>query len=307
MPTGKLYPNGLTMGMGGNPNPVGGKRGSVDGWSPAAVRRHTRWLYSIDATALHGHGWSLTLTVRDLPESAAEWSALRRAYLKRIERSGLLLRHHWVTEWTERKRPHQHLAVYLSEELTTGQAARLLVLPWLELAGQYGSGHRGQHIAPITGPVGWLEYLSKHAARGVSHYQRNGKPPGWDTTGRLWGYGGDWPTVEPAEVTLTRSEFFRYRRQVRAWRVADARAALAAATTPKAARGARRRIKAARRMLRSPDRTLSEVRGVSEWISETVGLALLDLVAGSDDGAARRQPRAAGADPSRLAPALHVA
>lgn len=279
MPTGKLYPNGLTLGMGGNPQPVGGKRGVVEGWSQSSVRRHTRWLYSVDAPAIDGYGWSVTLTVRDLPENAASWTALRRAYLKRLERTGLLIRSHWVTEWTRRRVPHMHLALYLSADLTPAQAARELVLPWLDVAQQYGSGPRGQHIGRITGVVGWLEYLSKHAARGVSHYQRNGKPPGWDTTGRLWGHTGSWPVQEPAEVNLNRSEFFRFRRLVRAWRLADARTSLAAADTSEKRRSARRRIASARTMLRSSDRALSEVRGVSEWIPEDVGLLLLDLAA----------------------------
>lgn len=298
MPTGKLYRNGLTMGAGGNPQPVGGKRGRVEGWTRAAVRRHTRWLYSVETNALTGYGWSPTLTLRECPASPEEWTRLRDSYMKALRRSGLLLRAHWVVEWQRRKVPHLHLAVYLSGDISEADARALLVDTWVRLAARYGAGIKGQHLGRIDGPLGWLEYLSKHAARGVAHYQRAGKPEGWETTGRLWGYVGEWPTVEPVEVTLTRDEFYRFRRLVRSWRLADARAALATAPAgaagANARRAAKRRIVSARRMLSHPDRDLCRVRGVSEWIPEGLGLALL-LVAAGDGEAARAASREAGA------------
>lgn len=301
MPTGRLYRNGLTLGMGGNPNPVGGKRGKVNGWTAAAVRRHTRWLYSVDAPALDGQGWAVTLTVRDLPDTSDDWHRIRAAYLERVRRSGWVKRSHWVTEWTRRRRPHMHQAFYLAHDVTPAEAWRLLVAPWIEVAGKYGATAHGQHLARIEGPLGWLEYLSKHAARGVSHYQRQGSPPGWETTGRLWGYGGQWPIVEPAEVTLTRDEFFRFRRLVRSWRIADARRELVEAPAGLAGevqrRKARRRLVAARRMLRASDREHAQVRGVSEWISEDLGMVLLAVAAGETPEA----PRAAAPGAPRRA------
>lgn len=290
MPVARLYPNGMTLGMGGNPKPVGGKRTEVQGWSTSAARRLTKWLYSVDSTRLDGQGWAVTLTVATTPPDAATWAAMRRRYLKRLERTGILIRLNWLTEWTRRKVPHMHMAIYLEGELTIGDAHRLLIRPWLEIAAEYGTGPQGQHVAPITGAVGWFEYQSKHSARSAGHYQRQGAPPGWAKTGRLWGYTGSWPLEEPAEAHLSRAELFRFRRLVRAWRVADARQALRQAESnfdPRAARVARRRISSARAMLKSGDRTLSEVRGVSEFIPERTGLALLDFAAGGDGSAAR--------------------
>lgn len=279
MPTAKFYRNGLTMGMGGNPQPVGGKRGKVDGWSTSAVRRHTRWLYSVNTDELTGHGWSLTLTVRDCPDTPEKWTAVRERFLRLTRESGILLRLHWVVEWTRRKVPHMHLAVYLSEELPRDDVEKLLVDTWVSVAGEFGTIAKAQHLAPIDGALGWLEYLSKHAARGVSHYQRNGKPAGWDRTGRLWGHTGSWPLDEPAEANLTRSEFFRFRRLVRSWRVADARKSVrAGSSSPK-------RITSARSMLKCSDLALSQVRGVSEWIPEAIGLSLLLTAAGDAAGA----------------------
>lgn len=290
MPSGKLYRNGLTMGAGGNPAPVGGKRGKVDGWSMSAVRRHTRWLYSVEVDGLTGDGWSLTLTLRDCPPDDVAWTRLRKEWLDQVRASGLLVRGHWVVEWTRRKVPHLHLAVYLREG--TRDVDALLVGTWLRLGAKYGAGPKGQHLAPITGAVGWLEYLSKHASRGVGHYQRQGKPSGWEKTGRLWGHFGDWPTEEPAEVTLTRAEFYRFRRLVRSWKVAQFRQELREAPDLARRVAARRHLVYARRMLRCNDRSISWARGVSEWIPDDLGMVLL-LVAAGDARAAREAATAA--------------
>jgi hypothetical protein len=272
VPTVKLYANGMTMGS-GNPAPSGGKRGAVVGWSASAVRRHTRWLYSVDAAGLGPNGFAVTLTIRDCPETAAEWQALRSRYLDDLTRTGVVVRTHWVTEWTRRKVPHLHLAVYLEPSVGWDDAERVLIDSWLHYAARYGTGRRAQHMARIVKEIGWLEYLSKHAARGVGHYQRQGSPSGWDKTGRLWGHSGNWPVSEPIEGHLDRETFWRFRRLVRAHRVAAARSkVLEGKWSPGS-------IVRARGMLRCDDRALSSVRGVSEWIPESVGLRLLDSAA----------------------------
>jgi hypothetical protein len=146
-----------------------------------------------------------------------------------------------------------------------------MLADWLALAAPFWAGAKGQHIAPITDAVGWLQYLAKHAARGVSHYQRAAEniPPGWQqSTGRVWGHVGEWPLTPPGDIHLTDAEYFALRRMVRAWRVADAR-------SRPAPRG--RAIVSARRMLSHHDRTLCELRGVSEWIPEHQAVALYQL------------------------------
>ena len=122
-------------------------------------------------------------------------------------------------------------------------------------------------VVPITGPEGWLKYLSKHASRGVRHYQRQGKPAGWESTGRLYGHGGMWPRVEPIHGQMDDPTFRRMRRMVRSYVVAEARSTLLAARpgTPAHA-SARRRLTWARHMLRCNDRSLSAVRGFSGWV-----------------------------------------
>lgn len=248
------------------------KRQAVTGWTKETVRRHTKWLYSVDTDLLIGFGYAVTLTLRDCPDSAERFHAARRSWLRRIERSGFgLVRVHWVIEWQRRGTPHLHTAVYFERELTP-QEKFWLVDQWIAVAEPFGARHISQYLLPITGAAGWLQYLSKHAARGAAHYQRSGKPAGWEKTGRLWGHTGSWPVEEPLKFSVSQGAFFRYRRLVRAWRLADAR-------LEKDPETRRRRVRSARGMLRCNDRALSEVRGISEWIAQDQLVAFLGLLA----------------------------
>ncbi len=229
------------------------------------MRRHTRWLYSIDAGRLTGQGFAVTLTLRECPPDSAAWSALIRTYLKRLMRAGVR-RVHWVVEWQRRGVPHLHLAIYWPDE-AEGTAWSHMISPWLDVAALYEPSARSQDVKLIDGHVGWLQYLSKHASRGVKHYQRSGMPQGWDSTGRLWGHQGAWPEDLPMRFELTTHAGHRYRRIVRSWTIANARAT-----------GDPKRIAWARRMLRCTDPKLSTVRGVSGWVPEDVSLAVVGLL-----------------------------
>lgn len=125
---------------------------------------------------LTGAGVALTLTLRDCPPTADDWHKLRRAWEKRMVRAGMV-RLHWVTEWQRRGVPHLHCAIWFPDAYDTITPTRA----WVEVASAYGAGLRGQHARIIDGPVGWFQYLAKHAARGVKHYQRTADsiPEGW--------------------------------------------------------------------------------------------------------------------------------
>jgi hypothetical protein len=249
------------------------KRQAVTGWTKETVRRHTKWLYSVNTEDLTGNGYAVTLTLRDCPESAERFHSARRSWLRRLERADFgLIRAHWVIEWQRRGTPHLHTAVYFDRELTPKEKF-WLVDQWIAVAEPFGALHLSQYLLPITGAAGWLQYLSKHAARGAAHYQRQGKPAGWEKTGRLWGHTGAWPEEEPMRFDVPQAAFFRYRRLVRSWRLADARSESDPVTRA-------RRVRSARGMLRCNDRTLSEVRGISEWIDQGTLLGFLALLAG---------------------------
>ena len=233
-------------------------------------------MYSIDADSLGGSGYALTLTLRDTPANSADWVALRQRWEDRVRRMEGFVRLHWVIEWQRRGTPHVHAAVYFTEPLWG--SGWEIVAQWCAVAqGPYGARPSAQHVAAIAGPLGWLKYLSKHAARGVRHYQRSGKPQGWDTTGRLWGRRGSWPAELPMVADLDMPSYWRYRRLVRSWRIADARAS-----------GDARRIAYARRMLACPQPRLSAVRGVSDWLPESVSTAFLVLLAQEGADVAQR-------------------
>lgn len=274
MPTVTSYRNGATAGIGGG-NPSPSKRGKITGWSQAAVRRHTAWLYSIDAPQLDGNGFAITLTMKSTPASADEFHAMRRAFIMRVQRMGAN-RIHWVVEWQKRGTPHLHCAIYFPEghnghwgaDAATATPIQV-VTAWLAVADVYGANIRAQHWDQIDGPLGWLMYLSKHASRGVKHYQRSGHPEGWDRTGRLWGHTGEWPSDAPMRFDMSREAYWRYRRLVRSWRVANARQS-----------GDVARIKYAKSMLACPQPKLSAVRGVSDWVPEDVSLTLVGLLEG---------------------------
>lgn len=263
------------MGCPGNGGARQNKRGNVNGWSASSVRRHIRWLWSVDVPALTGDGFGVTLTVRDTPADHGDWKKLREAFLQRLREAGCT-RWHWVTEWQRRGTPHMHMAIYVPSgwlppgSPTTDSAPTRAALieawfinTWCEVATDHQPGRAAQVVKPITGPEGWLRYLAKHSARGVRHYQRVGTPPGWTGTGRLWGHGGDWPTVEPVAGILDQEAYWRTRRLIRAWAIAQARS-----------KGQWKRVAYLRRMLKNGDPALSAVRGSSEWCPGNVFIAL---------------------------------
>lgn len=251
--------------MGGTGTHERSPRGDVLGWTPATARRQRNWLWTVDSDRLTGYGYAVTLTIRDCPPTAAEFHRLRRTWLKRIERMGAV-RVHWVIEWTARKIPHLHAAVYFDHELDP-MTQDMLAVNWIMVASEFGTGLQGQEVKKIDGAMGWLKYLSKHASRGANHYQRSGHPEGWNKTGRLWGYTGDWPVDEPVVLEdLSAPEFWRLRRMMRAWAVADARKSRDWS-----------RVAYLRRAGRPSDRAKSSYQGVSEWIPEHVALRLVDF------------------------------
>jgi hypothetical protein len=244
----------------------------VEGWSDSSTRRNTRFLYSVDERELTGRGLALSLTVRDCPATSDDWHTMRRAFFDRLRRMGLV-RAHWLTEWQRRGVPHMHAAIWLPQDSpkTHPFAPTDIKAHWCAVAHDYGASVRGQHVESINDAVGWFQYLSKHAVRGVKHYQRSadGIPAGWKKTGRMWGHMGEWVTVDPVRYLLDNPGFWAFRRMVQRWRIADARAS-----------GEKGRIRSARRMLQSNDRAVGSCRGVSEWVSMDMTAAFVACLAG---------------------------
>lgn len=273
-----VYRHGLTAGV-GNSRAVPPVRTEVVGWSASAIRRNLLFLYSVDETKLTGSGVALTLTIGKVLPTPEEWGRARDLLFMRFRRLGMV-RLHWVTEWQRRGFPHLHLAVWFPEASPVAQLREA----WLELTQDWGSAGHCQQAVQIWDVLGWNQYVSKHAARGLAHYQRSPEniPETWRTgTGRMWGKLGDWQVQEPLKVEMADRAFWAFRRMVRGWRRANVRDALEAARKRLDARRclqALRRVKSARGMLRCPLPDLSRVRGVSEWISEGLSLRMLEAL-----------------------------
>lgn len=274
-----VYRHGVSGGIpgaGGSP----GLRRESRGWSVASSRANTRFLQSVREHELSGCGLSLSLTVRDCPETHSEWKRARLAFFERLRRRGAV-RVHWLTEWQARGVPHLHAAIWfpesMREQAENGRLQVDVLAAWSAIAGpRFGASLRAQHVEPIWGVIGWLKYLSKHGARGQQHYQRaaQGIPPGWERTGRMWGHWGEWSLEEPYQLSLSRLAWFRFRRLLRGYRRAEARSA-----------GRWRGLRAARRMLRCPFREASELRGVGGWVPGAIAQALADAATtGAEDG-----------------------
>ena len=87
---------------------------------------------------------------------------------------------------------------------------------WLDIAADHGFECKiqAQDIKLVTS-VGWLKYVAKHGAKSVHAAQRENLPAvGWETPGRVWGYGprSAWPskaTREPMRFDLPQPAFWR--------------------------------------------------------------------------------------------------
>jgi hypothetical protein len=247
------------------------KRSTVKGWSAEAASRHVAFLRSIDHSQMTSMAvYSFTLTLRNTPTTAEEWSQLRASWLEACRRRGVQA-YHWVTEWQQRGTPHLHGALAFDHELKPAERYELLK-SWVDLAKPYGALLIAQDLGRTMDADAWAQYVAKHSARSARHYQRAGMPPGWVSSGRLWGSSrGGWPRASEA-YRVPLDAFHQYRRLLRSWRIADAR-------SEKLPELRARRIRGARRMLRNPNRWQGRFRGVSEWAPAAVSSRLLDWLA----------------------------
>jgi len=209
-----ILPNGLTA---GNPsttgNPMPEKRKDTIGWNYKVSARLKKWLYSVPTGSLDGFGYSFTLTVKDCPDTSDDWSTVRNSLIKRLFRTNCF-RLQWLTEWQGRGVPHLHGVAYFSEEIDPD----LIKYHWSDLtAAKYGSKSFAQDVKPIHAIKGWLDYLAKHSARGAYHYQRSPEniPTGWEKTGRMWGYRGEWNTRTPMQFHIDSEGYYQFRRIVK--------------------------------------------------------------------------------------------
>jgi len=191
-----------------------------------------------------------------LPATSEDFATVRDSWLRKARALPGYVCQHWVTEFTKRGIPHLHAMVFVEGCAIT--AAMHLTAAWLSIAGKYGAAPQGQHIVPWDERIGmgWLAYVAKHAARGVSNYQRQGAelPEGWAKTGRLWGKGGSWPRQVTTLDVMDDGTFYKMRRLSRSSAVASAR-------REGRRSGKWKRLSKCRRLLKCGDRKVSNVKG----------------------------------------------
>lgn len=285
----KVYSNGLTLSLPRKTttSKPGIKSKSV-GWSESSTRSNTQFLYSVDTNNLTGFGYAFTFTIRDLPETPSKWYLIRQKFIQRCKRMGLI-RYHWVTEWQRRGVPHLHGCLYFDRELTWNEIQKL-TSHWCKSADKYVANYKAQDVKKIDSAVGWLKYLAKHGSRSKYHYQRSSKPSSWDSSGRVWGKGGEWPQ-KLVQADLDTSDYYIFRRLAKRWRIADSRTnqpvnhngytlypdhPLYRQIFPNGYKNTRR-IKQAKTSLKG-NREQSSVRGMSEWIGEQTAFQMLSYL-----------------------------
>lgn len=273
------------------------ERTATRGWTPNVARRNEQRLQQVDFDAVEGFPAFVTLTMPSgqMGEvSAAMFHGWLKSWLRYMKRHGL--RHYyWILEFQASGNPHLHVLVWLDHEpdaLETFKALR----SWVGILNKSGVGARlqGQIWESIdvggeinvdgervpAHPERVLMYLAKHAARGVAHYQRQiaNMPEDWQyRSGRVWGHDRGLPLREQQDVECDYPTFHRFRRLVRRWRLAEARAI----ADPERRRLA---ISQARRCLKCSRPDVSPYRGVSAWLSSDVASQLLDVAVSMNGG-----------------------
>ena len=209
-----------------------------------------------------------------------------------MKRHGML-HYYWILEFQGSGNPHLHVLVWIDHEFDALEQYRALT-SWVNMLGKSNIGARVQ--AQVWEPIDMggeivvdgetvpahpervLMYLAKHAARGVAHYQRRieNMPEDWQyRSGRVWGHDRGLPLQEQQDVECDYATFWRYRRLVRRWRLAEANGIV----DPDRRRAA---VVQARRMLRCSRPDVSPFRGVSAWVPESVAKQLFDSIEGGE-------------------------
>ena len=262
---------------------------ATKGWTVNVARRNEQRLQQIDFDAVEGFPAFVTLTMPSgqmSDVSAAMFHGWLKRWLQFMKRHGLV-HYYWILEFQASGNPHLHVLVWLDHEPDALETFKALK-SWVGILNKSGVGARlqGQIWESIdvggtitvdgervpAHPERVLMYLAKHAARGVAHYQRQiaNMPEDWQyRSGRVWGHDRGLPLCAQQEVECDYLTFHRFRRLVRRWRLAEARAIKDRDRRRQAIVQARGSLKCGR-----PD--ISPYRGVSAWIPSDVASQLLD-------------------------------
>jgi len=241
----------------GGPPSGGGIRGEVRGFSRASRKRMLDRLNQVPVDLLSS-ALFLTLTFPDEFPEIAESKRMLAAFVKRLRRRWPECSGVWRLERTVRASgsnigelaPHFHILLFSVPWIRAEWLAR----SWFEVVGSGDGRHfrAGTSVERCRSRRGAMHYAAKYMTKEEFESE--------DWTGRVWAvFGTAWLAVVIREYTLTREQFYRLRRVLRAYVL----------------KSWRRRGAVWRRYARAPG------LGCTAWISEETTLRLLTWCAES--------------------------
>lgn len=183
-------------------------KNALKGWTPVSLRSNTKFLQEIDPDPLVRDyvGLFVTLTFRDVPESAQRCNDLRVAWWKEMKALGAEICH-WCMEFQVRKAPHYHQMIWFRKGAELEEMRRRAVEIWLRMTRRYGTEEVGQDVKVIGGTRDLFAYVAKHSDKKFRGSQRDAKliPEKWyGQTKGVWGKTRNWPKCPRIEQEVSR-------------------------------------------------------------------------------------------------------
>ena len=211
----RRYVGGSLVQLGGDPMPApkGGRRGCIEGYSPASRRRLMRALDTINQDEA-GLPLFVTLTYpAEWPGSWHVWKRHLKAWLKRLKREHPGAWGVWRLEPQRRGAPHYHLLIW-GARIEKQWCSRT----WFEVVGSNDERHlrAGTQVAGVRSWRGVKAYTAKYLAKVVEDM-----PEGWDEgVGRWWGWVSQQRApIQVLDTQLDERAFFQIRRRL--WKLQE--------------------------------------------------------------------------------------
>lgn len=211
--TVRVYNGGSHVRLRGDPmvgGGVGGRRGSVRGFTKASRHRMLQFLQTIDREKC-GMPLFVTLTYPgEWPGNPKQWKRDLEVWLARLKRAHPAAWAVWRLEPQRRGAPHYHLLVFGLAML----AKEWLSRTWFEVVGSGDERHlrAGTQVQRVKSWRSVIGYAAKYLAKDVSEL-----PMAWQRgVGRWWGiHRRKLAPREAMEVELVGPAYFRVRRVLR--------------------------------------------------------------------------------------------
>ena len=173
----------FVTGIDKRPPPVGGKRGTIKGFTPASRRRMIRLLLTM------GEAVPTFLTVtygKEWPPAPEHWKRDLHTFMKRIRRAYPDVSAIWRLEPQKRGAPHYHFLLYAPGGKAPFIPKGWIRDAWCEVSGDVSPEHlkAGTRIESIRDHRGGVFYGAKYCAKVTEEADLD---PTWEKAGRLWG------------------------------------------------------------------------------------------------------------------------